>query len=62
VFRRRQWMGLAGESRQRLGDFGLGGFGVHADGGLAAGVGVAGVALGDRLPEVPFDPGEGGVA
>jgi hypothetical protein len=57
-----QWMGLTGERSQRLGDLTQCGLGVDADGDLPAGVGVACVAVGDRLAEVPFDPGEGGVA
>src|SRR5688500_19058787 len=55
-------MGLTGERCQRLGDLTQCRLGVDTDSDLSAGVGMACIAVGDRLAEVPFDPGEGGVA
>ena len=54
-------MGLSSHDSQSGGDLLEAGLDVGG-GGWSGVVGVSGVGAGDSVPEVPFDPGEGGVA
>lgn len=54
-------MRFAGQRRERLGDFLQGGLDIGRGRADFAAAGVAGEGAGDRVGEVPFDPGEGGV-
>ncbi|MBV8809410.1 MAG: hypothetical protein JO033_12120, partial [Acidobacteriaceae bacterium] len=57
----REWVGFAGEGRERGGDFGEVGADVGGGGARVGAVGVPGVGAGDGVAEVAFDPGECGV-